>query len=366
MRNVLNKLSACILTGTLILSGMTSTIKADENRINTDHNTYYIGNVEYNEDGTIVDETHVCNMQVETPPTTDGNETEVTPNPEPSEPTEPVTPTPEPVNPAPDQDGSTATDKKEPSIGDITILPEPDVPDTNDGTNDIINAPSEGYISSVKNALKLDSYISLDWSPFLTIGNPFELSQCTYFAWSRFYQVYGFSSGAFGNGKDNAREIVSAHSNMFSLSSTPSGGAVFSAQKNTLYPQCGHVGFVEAYDGKNLWISEGNYKVNGKEGYIHIYRTTFQAFKAMYPDVVFAVPNGSVLESSLLSDLSLYSMDNNLKVTNASAEITNENANGKKLKHKNTKRKNTIYYENGEKIQQYKFKPADEKAVVEV
>ena len=32
----------------------------------------------------------------------------------------------------------------------------------------------------------------------------------------------------------------------------------------------------------------------------------------------------------------------------------------------NTKRKNTIYYENGEKIQQYKFKPADEKVVSEV
>ena len=364
--HTLNKLSACILTGTLILSGMTSTVKANETRINTDHNTYYIGNVEYNEDGTVVDASHVCNMHVETPPTTDGNDTDVTPDPEPSEPTEPVTPAPTPVPQPPKEDGSTATDKKEPSIGDITILPEPDVPDTNDGTNDIINAPSEGYISSVKNALKLDNYISLDWSKFITIGNPFELGQCTYFAWSRFYQAYGFSSGAFGDGKDNAREIVSAHSNKFSLSSTPSGGAVFSAQKNTLYPQYGHVGFVEAYDGKNLWISEGNYKVNGKEGYIHIYRTTFQAFKAMYPDVVFAVPNGSVLESSLLSDLSLYSMDNNLKVINASAEITNENAKGKKLKYKNTKRKNTIYYENGEKIQQYKFKPADEKAVVEV
>lgn len=365
--HTLNKLSACILTGTLILSGMTSTVKADENMIYTDHNTYYIGNVEYNEDGTKVEASHVCNIQVETPPTTDGNDTDVTPDPEPSEPTEPVTPAPTPVPQPPKEDGSTATDKKEPSIGDITILPElpePGVPDTNDGTNDIINAPSEGYISSVKNALKLDSYISLDWSPFITIGNPFELSQCTYFAWSRFYQVYGFSSGAFGNGKDNAREIVSAHSNMFSLSSTPSGGAVFSAQANTLYPQYGHVGFVEAYDGKNLWISEGNYKVNGKEGYIHIYRTTFQAFKAMYPDVVFAVPNGSVLENSLLSDLSLYSMDSGLNVTNTSAD--NSKVNVKKLKYKNTKRKNTIYYENGEKIQQYKFKPANEKTVVEV
>lgn len=362
--HILNKLSACILTGTLILSGMTSTVKAvkaDENMIFTDHNTYYIGNVEYNEDGTIVDASHVCNMHIETPPTTDGNDTEVTPDPDPSEPTEPVTPTPVPQPPK--EDGSTATDteKKEPSIGDITILPEPDVSDK----DDIITAPSEGYISSVKNALKLDNYISLDWSKFITIGNPFKLGQCTYFAWSRFYQAYGFSSGAFGNGKDNAREIVTVHGDKFSLSSTPSGGAVFSAQANTLYPQYGHVGFVEAFDGTNLWISEGNYTLsNGDYGYIHIYRTTFQAFKAMYPDVVFAVPNGSVLESSLLSDLSLYSMDSGLNITNISADDSKVNM--KKLKYKNTKRKNTIYYENGEKIQQYKFKTADEKVTSEV
>ena len=110
--HTLNKLSACILTGTLILSGMTSTVKADETRINTDHNTYYIGNVEYNEDGTIVDASHVCNMQVETPPTTDGNDTEVTPDPEPSEPTEPVTPAPTPEPQPPKEDGGT-TDKPE-------------------------------------------------------------------------------------------------------------------------------------------------------------------------------------------------------------------------------------------------------------
>lgn len=362
--HTLNKLSACILTGTLILSGMTSTVKADENMIFTDHNTYYISNVEYNEDGTVMDASHVCNMHVETPPTTDGNDTDVTPDPEPSEPTEPVTPAPIPVPQPPKEDGSTATDKKEPSIGDITILPEPDVPDTNDGTNDIINAPSEGYISSVKNALKYESLLTKDWSKFILVGNPFAMPQCTYYAWSRFYQVYGFSSGAFGNGKDNAREIVAVHGDKFSLSSTPSGGAVFSAQANTRYPEFGHVGFVEAFDGTNLWISEGNYKVNGKEGYIHIYRTTLQAFKAMYPDVVFAVPNGSVLKNSLLSDLSLYSMDSGLNVTNTSAD--NSKVNVKKLKYKNTKRKNTIYYENGEKIQQYKFKPADEKVVSEV
>lgn len=356
--HTLNKLSACILTGTLILSGMTSTVKADENRINTDHNTYYIGNVEYNEDGTIVDASHVCNMQVETPSTTDGNDTEVTPDPKPSEPTEPVTPAPTPEPQPPKENGGT-TDKPETSTGTITIIP-----DENEGNEKVDistnQTVSTGYISSVKNALKYESLLTKDWSKFIFVGNPFAMPQCTYYAWSRFYQVYGFSSGAFGNGKDNAREIVAAHGDKFSLSSTPSGGAVFSAQANTLYPQYGHVGFVEAFDGTNLWISEGNYTLsNGDNGYIHIYRTTLQAFKAMYPDVVFAVPTGSVLESSLLSDLSLYSMDSGLNITNISADDSKVNV--KKLKYKSTKRKNTIYYENGEKIQQYKFKSADER-----
>lgn len=367
--HTLNKLSACILTGTLILSGMTSTVKADENRINTDHNTYYIGNVEYNEDGTIVDASHVCNMQVETPPTTDGKDTEVTPDPEPSEPTEPVTPAPTPEPQPPKEDGSTTDkpdttvkpDKPETSTGTITIIP-----DENKGQEKVdasINqtvSVSTGYISSVKNALKYESLLTKDWSKFILAGNPFALPQCTYYAWSRFYQVYGFSSGAFGNGKDNAGEIVAAHPDKFTLSNMPSGGAVFSAQANTLYPEFGHVGFVEAFDGTNLWISEGNYTLsNGDYGYIHIYRTTFQAFKSMYPDVVFAVPNGSVLENSLLSNVSLYSTRNGLNVTNTSVDNT-DNEKVKKLQYKDTKRKNTIYYENGEKIQQFKFKADDE------
>lgn len=354
--HTLNKLSTCILTGTLILSGMTSSIKADETRINTDHNTYYIGNVEYNEDGTIV-----------TPPTTGGNDTEVTPDPEPSEPTEPVTPAPQP----PKEDGSTTdkpdttekSDKPETSTGTITIIPNENEGDkkADISTNQTVSV-STGYISSVKNALKYESLLTKDWSKFILVGNPFAMPQCTYYAWSRFYQVYGFSSGAFGNGKDNAREIVAAHGDKFSLSSTPSGGAVFSAQANTLCPQYGHVGFVEAFDGTNLWISEGNYTLsNGDYGYIHIYRTTFQAFKSMYPDAVFAVPNGSVLESSLLSDLSLCSMENGLNVTNTNVDNT-DNEKAKKLQYKDTKRKNTIYYENGEKIQQFKFKAADEES----
>ena len=393
MRNVLNKASACIIAGTMILSGLTTTAFADElnnndtvseqsdEKVYTDHNTYYIGDVEYNLDGTKVDDSHVCNYVPQKPAaepatldTSSGAETDESKDPTISDKTEDAKKdeaTDNPENPREDenQSGSTTTDtpKQEPSVGDITVLPDNtdsetknDLNNSSNVTDTFYHADSNGYISSVKNALKMDNYLGRDWGQFFIVGNPFAMPQCTYFAWSRFYQVYGFDSGARGDGKNNAAEIVSAHRDKFSLSSTPSGGAVFSAQANTLYPQYGHVGFVEAFDGYNMWISEGNYTVGNQGGYIHIYKTTLPAFKAQYPDVVFAVPNGSVLQSSILSNVSFgqtsYVNSNTKKVMQT-----------KKLKYKTTKRKFTIHDENGEELKQYKFKVVvDEKVVAEV
>lgn len=164
-----------------------------------------------------------------------------------------------------------------------------------------------GYTGETKNAIKLNDFITRNYSAFMEANNPFAVGQCTWLAWSRFYQVYGFDSGARGNGKTNAAEIVKAHPDLFQLSSTPSAGAVFSMEKNTLYPEYGHVGFVEAFDGKYIWISEGN--VNGGldfTGNIWIHKVSWAEFKAQYPDVVFAVPKETeenkkaVLESFLL------------------------------------------------------------------
>lgn len=154
-----------------------------------------------------------------------------------------------------------------------------------------------GYTGEVKNAIKLDNYVTGNWNQFTIASNPFQRGQCTYFAWSRFYQVYGYDSGARGNGKTNAAEIVKAHSSQFKLSSTPAAGAVFSYEKNSLLPQYGHVGFVEAYDEKTdtIYISEGNVTINGKSGNIYIHKMKFSTLKKMYPDIVFAVPNQPVL-----------------------------------------------------------------------
>ena len=147
-----------------------------------------------------------------------------------------------------------------------------------------------GYVGEIENAILYDHFTTKNYTRFEYAENPFMKGQCTWFAWSRFYQIYGFDSGARGNGKTNALEIVEKHEDKFELSSTPAAGAVFSMEENTLYPEYGHTGFVEAYDGEYVWISEGNVKFGLDEGNIWIHKVKWNDFKKQYPDVVFAVP----------------------------------------------------------------------------
>ena len=147
-----------------------------------------------------------------------------------------------------------------------------------------------GYVGEIEDAILYDHFTTKNYTRFEYAENPFMIGQCTWFAWSRFYQIYGFDSGARGNGKTNALEIVRAHEDLFELSSTPAAGAVFSMEENTLYPEYGHTGFVEAYDGEHVWISEGNVKFGQDEGNIWIHKVKWDEFKAQFPDVVFAVP----------------------------------------------------------------------------
>lgn len=102
-------------------------------------------------------------------------------------------------------------------------------------------------------------------------GNPFyhaavyggyPPSQCTTFAWFRFYQYYGYSCGATGNGKDFAYQAVSAHPDQFRLSRAPAPGALISFPA-TIDNSYGHVAFVEKVQGQYMWYSEGNYDNGG-------------------------------------------------------------------------------------------------------
>jgi surface antigen len=103
-------------------------------------------------------------------------------------------------------------------------------------------------------------------NPYSSVGL---YGQCTWFAWGRFYEIYGFSPGFTGNGNQCARQLINAHGDKFYESKTPVPGAVFS---QGLGEQYGHVGIVLAVDEANdtITIQDGNY--NG-------YTDTFEGAK---------------------------------------------------------------------------------------
>ncbi len=92
--------------------------------------------------------------------------------------------------------------------------------------------------------------------------NPYSMvglyGQCTWFAWGRFYEIYGYSPGFTGNGNQCARQLLNAHGDKFYESTTPVPGAVFSQGLGEKY---GHVGIVLAVDEANdtITIQDGNY-----------------------------------------------------------------------------------------------------------
>ena len=76
--------------------------------------------------------------------------------------------------------------------------------------------------------------------------------QCTWFAWCRFYEIYGFDPGFTGDGWQVAGELVDAHPDLFYLDYTPVSGSVFSSGSGN------HCGMVLWSDGYNMLIQEAN------------------------------------------------------------------------------------------------------------
>lgn len=113
--------------------------------------------------------------------------------------------------------------------------------------------------------------------------------QCTWFAWGRFYEIYGYSPKFTGDGWDCAKQLVNAHPDKFKLSNNPSVGAIFSCiGKN-------HTGIVIGWDGKNITIQEGNLDgvtntfADAKKDW-HTVTYTLDQFRTVCKGVVFAVP----------------------------------------------------------------------------
>jgi len=132
--------------------------------------------------------------------------------------------------------------------------------------------------------------------------NPYSMAglygQCTWFAWGRFYEIYGYSPGFTGNGNQCARQLLNAHGDKFYESNKPVAGAVFSQGIGERY---GHVGIVLAVDEANntITIQDGNY--NGRTDSFGVAQNdwgtrtmSLSEFCAKRGGAVFACPKGGV------------------------------------------------------------------------
>ena len=113
--------------------------------------------------------------------------------------------------------------------------------------------------------------------------------QCTWFAWGRFYELYGYDPGFSGDGSSCVKELIAAHPDKFEQSSSPKAGAVFSAIGHN------HVGIVIAVKDNTITVQEGNldgitntFQDAKKDWQAKFY--TLDQLKSIYGGVVFANP----------------------------------------------------------------------------
>lgn len=111
--------------------------------------------------------------------------------------------------------------------------------------------------------------------------------QCTWFAWGRFYELYGYDPGFTGNGWNCVDQLVAAHPDLFEKSLSPKPGSVFSGIG------VNHVGIIIAVDGDYVTIQEGN--LDGKTNTFqdaktdwHTVTCTLNQLRSYYRGVLFA------------------------------------------------------------------------------
>ncbi len=157
----------------------------------------------------------------------------------------------------------------------------------------------KGAVTKVESAYKGGSRGSINGDPDFTntdawkTKNPYAPSlygQCTWFAWGRFYEVYGYDPGFSGNGYQCVRELLNAHGDKFKYSTIPKAGAIGSSDK-----EHNHVWFVQSVDGNNVTVQEGNLdgKTNDWDTAIKDWHTvtyTIAQLRSYYGNISFAVP----------------------------------------------------------------------------
>ena len=128
---------------------------------------------------------------------------------------------------------------------------------------------------------------------------PTYYGQCTWFAWGRFYEIYGYDpgfnsqcgNGGCGNGYQCVDGVIKTHPDKFEKSRTPKVGAVGSSD----YAH-NHVFIVTGVDGDQITIQEGNLDGKTNPNYnvaIKDWQTVTRSMselRARYGDVTFANP----------------------------------------------------------------------------
>lgn len=114
--------------------------------------------------------------------------------------------------------------------------------------------------------------------------------QCTWFAWGRFYEIYGFSPGFTGNGYACVAQLLQAHPDKFEFGLTPKVGAVGSSDVAH-----NHVWIVTGVEGDRITVQEGNldgasnsWDVAITDWHTTVY--TMAGLKQAYGNVTFANP----------------------------------------------------------------------------
>ena len=106
---------------------------------------------------------------------------------------------------------------------------------------------NDSTLNEEPNFYNLEAYV---------IKNPYAqvnlYGQCTWFAWGRFYELYGYDPGFRGDGWNCAEQLVETHPDKWELSDIPQAGAVFSCIDRN------HVGIVVEWNGVDITIQEGN------------------------------------------------------------------------------------------------------------
>lgn len=114
--------------------------------------------------------------------------------------------------------------------------------------------------------------------------------QCTWGAWGKFYEIYGYDPGFRGNGRDCAYELVKTHPDKFEFSSTPKTGAIYSGIGQN------HVGVIlEAKPDGTLTVFDVNLDgvSNTWDAALSdwvIWEKTNESLNSYYGGVIYAVP----------------------------------------------------------------------------